>query len=182
MPETTPASLHAQLTAERERIDSELRALGVDRGSYDEGFADSGQVTAERGEVDALVGSLIVAIILHEISHGVVAYGFGDDTAKRAGRLTLNPIPHVDPFGSIVLPAMGALAGLLIIGYAKPVPLNPNRMRNPRRYMLFVSLAGPASNMLLMIGAALATRWLLHGGRSLATSIDNSGNNLLLNI
>ena|SRR5215468_5274025 len=58
MPETTPASLHAQLTAERERIDSELRSLGVDRGSYDDGFADSGQVTAERGEVDALVGSL----------------------------------------------------------------------------------------------------------------------------
>jgi RNA polymerase-binding transcription factor DksA len=58
MPETTPAGLHAQLTAERDRISSELRALGVDRGSYDEGFADSGQVTAERGEVDALVGSL----------------------------------------------------------------------------------------------------------------------------
>jgi RNA polymerase-binding transcription factor DksA len=58
MPETTPASLHAQLTAERERISRELRALGVDRESYDEGFADSGQVTAERGEVDALVGSL----------------------------------------------------------------------------------------------------------------------------
>ena len=58
MPETTPASLHEQLTAERERISGELRALGVDRGSYDEGFADSGQVTAERGEVDALVGSL----------------------------------------------------------------------------------------------------------------------------
>jgi len=58
MPEATPASLHEQLTAERERISSELRALGVDRGSYDDGFADSGQVTAERGEVDALVGSL----------------------------------------------------------------------------------------------------------------------------
>jgi DnaK suppressor protein len=58
MPETTPASLHAQLTAERERISGELRSLGVDRGSYDEGFADSGQVTAERGEVDLLVGSL----------------------------------------------------------------------------------------------------------------------------
>ena len=58
MPETTPASLHAQLTAERERVSRELRALGVDRGSYDEGFADSGQVTAERGEVEALVGTL----------------------------------------------------------------------------------------------------------------------------
>ncbi len=129
-----------------------------------------------------LFGCLVVAVILHEISHGVAAYWFGDDTAKRAGRLTLNPIPHIDPFGSIVLPAMGALAGLPIIGYAKPVPVNPQRMRNPRRDMLFVSLAGPASNMVMMIGAALATRWLLHGGRSLATSFDSSGSNLLLDI
>jgi Zn-dependent protease len=129
-----------------------------------------------------LFGCLVVAVLLHEISHGVAAYWLGDDTAKRAGRLTLNPVPHIDPFGSLILPAMGALAGLPIIGYAKPVPVNPNRMRNPRRDMLFVSLAGPASNMALMIGAALATRWLLHGGRSLATSIDSSGNNLLLQI
>jgi Zn-dependent protease len=129
-----------------------------------------------------LFGCLVVAVLLHEISHGIAAYWLGDDTAKRAGRLTLNPVPHIDPFGSLILPAMGALAGLPIIGYAKPVPVNPNRMRNPRRDMLFVSLAGPASNMTLMIGAALATRWLLHGGRSLATSIDGSGNNLLLQI
>ena len=62
-------------------------------------------------EAVILFGCLVVAIILHEISHGVVAFWCGDDTAKRAGRLTLNPIPHIDPFGSLILPAMGALAG-----------------------------------------------------------------------
>ena len=63
-------------------------------------------------------GCLVVAVILHEISHGVVAYAYGDDTAKRAGRLTLNPIPHLDPFGSIILPAMAVLANLPVIGWA----------------------------------------------------------------
>ena len=92
-------------------------------------------------------GALVVAIILHEIAHGVVALWFGDDTARRAGRLTLNPVPHIDPFGSIILPAMGALAGVPVIGWAKPVPVNPGRLRNPRRDMLVVSLAGPAHEL-----------------------------------
>src|SRR5579862_8712004 len=91
--------------------------------------------------------ALVAAIILHEISHGVVALCFGDDTARRAGRLTLNPIPHIDPFGSIILPAMGALAGVPVIGWAKPVPVNPNRLRNSRRDMLLVSLAGATTNL-----------------------------------
>ena len=102
--------------------------------------------------------ALIVAIILHEISHGVVANAFGDDTAKRAGRLTLNPIPHIDPFGSIILPVIGALAHVPVIGWAKPVPVNPSRLRNRRRDMLFVSLAGPATNFALAIVAALVAR------------------------
>ena len=102
-----------------------------------------------------LFGCLVVAVILHEISHGVAAFWFGDDTAKRAGRLTLNPIPHIDPFGSIILPAMGALAGLPIFGYAKPVPVNAARMRHPRRDIIFVSLAGPACNLVLMAIAAV---------------------------
>ena len=80
---------------------------------------------------------------------------FGDDTAKRAGRLTLNPMPHIDPFGSIILPALGALTGFPVLAWAKPVPVNPNRLRNSRRDMLFVSLAGPATNFTLMVGAAL---------------------------
>lgn len=104
--------------------------------------------------------ALIVSIILHEISHGVVALWFGDDTARRAGRLTLNPVPHIDPFGSIILPALGALSGVPVIGWAKPVPVNPNRLRNPRRDMLVVSLAGPATNMSLMVISAFIARSL----------------------
>ena len=127
-------------------------------------------------------GCLVVAVILHESSHGVAAYWFGDDTAKRAGRLTLNPIPHVDPFGSIILPAMGALAGLPIFGYAKPVPVNASRMRRPRRDIIFVSLAGPACNLILMALAALATKWLLHSGSGLASTFDGDSSNLLVEI
>ena len=76
-------------------------------------------------------GCLVVAVILHEISHGVAALSFGDRTAKEAGRLTLNPIPHIDPFGSIVLPALGAITGLPVLAWAKPVPVNPARHAPP---------------------------------------------------
>jgi Zn-dependent protease len=102
-------------------------------------------------------GCLIVAVILHEISYGVVALWFGDDTAKQAGRLTLNPVPHIDPLGSIILPAFGAITGIPVIAWAKPVPVNPARMRHPRRDMLWVGLVGPFTNLLLMaIGAVVA--------------------------
>jgi Zn-dependent protease len=107
-------------------------------------------------------GGLVVAIILHEISHGVVALFFGDDTAKRAHRLTLNPIRHIDPFGSIILPGMLLLAGQLPFGWAKPVPVDPAKLRAPRRDMLFVGLAGPATNLVLMLAAAYGARVLLH--------------------
>lgn len=133
-------------------------------------------------EALVLFGCLVAAVLLHEISHGAAAYALGDDTAKRAGRLTLNPVPHIDPFGSLILPAMGALAGLPIIGYAKPVPIDPRRLRNPRRDMLLVSLAGPASNLVLMAAAAMATRWLLNSGSGLASAIDRSGDDLLVQI
>jgi len=105
-------------------------------------------------------GCLVVAVILHEISHGVVALWFGDRTAKEAGRLTLNPIPHIDPFGSLILPAMGAIVGLPVLAWAKPVPVNPSRLHKPRRDMLYVSLAGPATNFLLMIVSALVAKSL----------------------
>ncbi|MFL6242489.1 MAG: site-2 protease family protein, partial [Acidimicrobiia bacterium] len=113
------------------------------------------------GEVEERVvffACLFLAIILHEISHGVVALFFGDDTAKRAGRLTLNPIPHIDPFGSIILPAMLTITGFGAFGWAKPVPVDPTKLRNPRRQMLYVGLAGPLSNFALMVVAAVAAR------------------------
>jgi Zn-dependent protease len=106
--------------------------------------------------------ALVSAIILHEIAHGVVALWFGDDTAKRAGRITLNPVPHVDPFGSLILPALGVLSGIPVIGWAKPVPVNPSRLRNSRRDMLVVSLAGPGTNFLLAGISAVVARALYH--------------------
>jgi Zn-dependent protease len=124
---------------------------------------------------------LVVAVILHEIGHGVAAYWFGDDSAKQAGRLTLNPIPHIDPFGSIVLPAMGALSGFPVFGYAKPVPVNVSRLRHPRRDIVFVSLAGPATNFALMTIGAVATRALLQPG-GIGNAIDRSGTDLLVEI
>ena len=133
-------------------------------------------------EVLILFGCLLVAIILHEVSHGVAALWCGDDTAKRAVRLTLNPIPHIDPFGSVLLPAMGALAGLPIFGYAKPVPVNPARMRHPRRDMVLVGLAGPATNLMLMTTAAIAARFLYHQGYGLGGAIDANTSDLLVEI
>lgn len=105
-----------------------------------------------------LYACMVVAIILHEVSHGVMALVYGDDTAKRAGRLTLNPVPHVDLFGSIILPAMAVLASLPVLGWAKPVPVNPMKLRDPRRQMLFVGLVGPFTNLALMFTAAVAVR------------------------
>jgi Zn-dependent protease len=115
-------------------------------------------LSAEVEERLVFFACLFLAIILHEISHGIVALFFGDDTAKRAGRLTLNPIPHIDPFGSIILPAMLTITGFGAFGWAKPVPVDPGKLRNPRREMLFVGLAGPLSNFALMVVAALAAR------------------------
>ncbi len=110
--------------------------------------------------VNALILLLVLvpSIILHEVSHGAVASLFGDDTAKRAGRLTLNPFAHIDPVGSILLPALLIFAGLTPIGYAKPVPVNVSRLRSPRNQSVLVSLSGPAVNIILAVVAGL----LLH--------------------
>lgn len=110
--------------------------------------------------VDAVVvfGVAAPSIILHEVSHGWAALQLGDDTAKRAGRLTLNPIRHIDPIGTIVLPAILALSGLGVIGYAKPVPVNLRRLRRPRDHAVVVAMAGPATNILIALICALLVR------------------------
>ncbi len=93
---------------------------------------------------------LLFSAIVHEVSHGLMAEKLGDDTAREEGRITLNPIPHIDPFGSIILPAVLLFAGSpVIFGAAKPVPVNFNRLRNPKLGMALVSLAGPLSNFIL---------------------------------
>jgi Zn-dependent protease len=95
---------------------------------------------------------LVFAVIIHEVSHGYVAYRLGDPTAKLAGRLTLNPLPHIDPFMSVILPAFLVISGSpFVIGGAKPVPINPMYFKKHRRDVMLVSLAGPGSNIILAI-------------------------------
>ncbi len=109
--------------------------------------------------LDALAFAVLIpAVVLHEVSHGVVALAFGDDTARQAGRVTLNPVPHIDPFGTVLLPLLLAVVGAPLFGWARPVPVNPARMRRPRDHGLITSLAGPATNIVLAVAAGLALR------------------------
>jgi Zn-dependent protease len=99
---------------------------------------------------------VIIAITLHEAAHGFVARHFGDPTAADLGRVTLNPLKHIDPFGTILLPAVLLLSHTgFIFGYAKPVPVNFARLRNPKRDMIWVAAAGPAMNVALALISAL---------------------------
>ena len=98
---------------------------------------------------------LVFAIVFHEVAHGWTAYAFGDPTAKEARRLSLNPLRHVDPIGTVVLPLILAVAHGPIFGWAKPVPVRAERLRNPRVQMMLVGLAGPGMNFLLAILSAM---------------------------
>ena len=104
---------------------------------------------------------LIVAIVLHEISHGWVANAFGDPTARDLGRLSLNPVRHVDPIGTVGLPLLLAVSGAPVFGWAKPVPVVAQRMRRPRLHMMIVALAGPGMNLVLALLAAIVLALLL---------------------
>ncbi|HDL53627.1 MAG TPA: site-2 protease family protein, partial [Proteobacteria bacterium] len=98
----------------------------------------------------------LLAITVHEVAHGYIAYRKGDHTARLMGRITLNPIKHLDPIGSVLFPLMLAMSGTgIIFGWAKPVPVNSFNFKSPRKDMVSVSLAGPASNLLLAMGFAL---------------------------
>lgn len=103
---------------------------------------------------------LLFSVMIHEIVHGSVANLLGDPTAKNAGRLTLNPLKHLDPFGSIILPfILLIIKSPFIIGWAKPVPVNPYNFRNPKRSIIKVAIAGPAANFLLSIFFGLLIRF-----------------------
>jgi len=101
------------------------------------------------------VVALLFAVSFHESAHGLVALFCGDTTARDQGRISLNPLKHIDPVGSVVVPALLALAGAPVFGWAKPVPVDLSRTREPRKANLLVSAAGPLSNVLLALGCAL---------------------------
>jgi Zn-dependent protease len=113
-------------------------------------------------QVSTWVLPALIAITLHEAAHGWVAWRLGDDTARRLGRVTFNPLRHIDPFGTVILPAMLLLAsgGRMMFGFAKPVPVNFTRLNRPRRDMVLVAAAGPGINLAMAIlAAALVARF-----------------------
>lgn len=121
-------------------------------------------------EAAAAVLAAVLAITIHEAAHGYAALALGDDTAKRAGRISLNPLRHVDPVGTLLLPGLMVLGQLLTIGrveamfgWAKPVPVDIWRLRNPRWGMVLVAAAGPGVNALLAVSAALLGHLVLAG-------------------
>lgn len=97
---------------------------------------------------------ILLALTFHEYAHAYMAYRYGDDTARQSGRLTLNPLRHLDPLGTIMI-------FIVHFGWAKPVPVNPNRLRNPKKDMLWISAAGPLANMMLALASGLLIRVLL---------------------
>jgi Zn-dependent protease len=113
---------------------------------------------------------IILAITLHEASHGFVAWRLGDDTAYRLGRVTFNPLRHIDPMGTIILPALLMFTTGFMFGYAKPVPVDYRRLRQPRRDMVLVAAAGPASNMLIALASAVALH-LIPGTATMTTAV-----------
>jgi Zn-dependent protease len=123
----------------------------------------NGDIQQTLQAISVLALPVLIAITIHEAAHGFVAWRCGDDTAYQRGRVTFNPLRHIDPFGTVLLPLMLFFAGGFLFGYAKPVPINPNRLRNHRRDMVLVAAAGPGSNLILAVISAL----LLHVAPSL---------------
>lgn len=117
-----------------------------------------------------IVPILLFSVIIHEIAHGWMALRLGDSTAKDRGRLTLNPIPHLDPLGSIIIPLLSlASAGTVFIAWAKPVPINPANFRNVRRDDILVSAVGPLSNLVIALACALLYAMVILGFGSVNT-------------
>jgi Zn-dependent protease len=127
---------------------------------------------------------LVIAITFHEAAHGFVAHAFGDDTAWKLGRVSFNPLRHIDPFGTLILPAMLLFARApFLFGYAKPVPVNFRKLREPRVGMVLVALAGPATNILLALVAAAGFHLLPMVPANAALWIaDNLKNAVLINV
>jgi Zn-dependent protease len=127
---------------------------------------------------------LVIAITFHEAAHAFVAHHFGDDTAWKLGRVSFNPLKHVDPFGTVLLPAMLLLShSPFLFGYAKPVPVNFRALRSPRLDMVLVAAAGPATNILLAMVAAAAFHLVRFVPEDAAPwVVDNLKNALVINV
>jgi Zn-dependent protease len=106
------------------------------------------------GQSLIILAVLLFSLTVHEMAHALTADWFGDPTARRLGRISLNPAVHIDPVGTIMLPLLGLLAGGFVFGWAKPVPVNPANLKNHRRDFLVIAAAGPASNILMAIAAS----------------------------
>lgn len=134
-------------------------------------------------ETIILIVVLIFSIIIHEMAHGYAALFLGDDTAERSGRLTLNPIPHLDPIGSILLPAIFILsASPFFFGYAKPVPYNPQNLRNKKWGDAIVALAGPLSNLILAFVFMLTMALMFYLGKGSEMTFSILSSAVFLNI
>jgi len=138
-------------------------------------------------EIAVWLVPLVIAIVFHEVAHGLVARKLGDTTAERKGRLSLNPIRHIDPFGTLVLPMLLAISHAPVFGWAKPVPVNYRRLNNPRRDMVLVALAGPGMNLLLaLVGTAILSVTIMESGGAQAGATafvaTNALNFVLINI
>src|SRR6202050_2354297 len=135
-------------------------------------------------EVSVWLLPILIAVTFHEAAHGFVAHLLGDDTAWRLGRVSFNPFKHIDPFGTIILPALLLFArSPFLFGYAKPVPVNFRALRNPRRDMILVAAAGPAMNLLLATLAALSFHLLNFAPAIAARFIfENLQNALVINV
>jgi Zn-dependent protease len=118
---------------------------------------------------------IIFAITVHEAAHGYAARYFGDMTAFKAGRITLNPLKHIDPFGTILLPALTILLGGVLFGWAKPVPVDFSRLRNPKKDMLWVAAAGPASNFLMAIFWVFVIRFSMGSPEAISFPLTEMG-------
>ena len=119
---------------------------------------------------------ILFAITVHEAAHGYVAKYFGDLTADRMGRISLNPLKHIDPFGTILLPALTVMLGGILFGWAKPVPVNFANLRNPKKDMLWVAAAGPAANLVMAIFWALMIKLSISMPETIAYPLALMGN------